>query len=574
MNKKILENKISELLGVSEDEKNLAFGIFKKKLSEFLKVGEAIKLSNIGVFQLKEKLDQSEENKFGGKNSRYTLVFSPVVDDPSSDSLFINLEIDQPINDETVFNENIFQLGIGKSLVTNIGHNIDEEQQGKSASEKIEDSVAAIIEESEKLKGYDLWEDYLERKETKNILDEQDDSDLTIDAIVNESDDEIDNIDLNVIDEESEFIPESEDDLLDEIMNESNLLNDDDLEKESDHLTRDDIQVPDLVEESTDEVAEDDLIEEVDEQEDNNKIINEFDSEINDEIVEKDFKDGSVIEQIDEQIEELEDGEKLSPENPIYGDSLDEINDEDVASSVEDVTEELEMESLQEPIEPEIIDEVIENKGEVVENENEELEEEEIVDENIKPIIEEQEPNKPRRKLLVFLLVLAFILIGAIGLYFMFFNNSGVITNETVNEPVIVEESIGELEIQPTQDDNSIIDTPNEVVNEIEEEAKTKTEQIAPISKENEDIAGNTNTDETEVSENIFFDGFVYNVQLSSWKQESIAEQEVNKLVKKGFPAYKLEVYIPKFKGTWYRVRIGPFQSLVEAQESKQKVNK
>lgn len=584
MNKKILENKISELLGVSENEKILAFGIFKKKLSEFLKVGEAIKISNIGVFQLKEKLDHSEDNKFGGKNSRYTLVFSPVVDDPSSDSLFINLEIDQPVNDESAFNENVFQLGIGKSLLTNLDDSTGEDLQAKSPSEKIEDSVASIIEESEKLVGYDLWEDYLERKETKNLLGDQDDSDLTIDAIVNESDDEIANIDLNTSEEDSEFIPTDEDDLLDEIMQESNLLNDDELEKKSDDINIDDIKIPDFDEESADENSEDEQIEEVDEKLDENKIINELESEIIDEIGDDDSKEGSVIEKIDEQIEELESGEKLSLENSIYGDSLDEIEEEEVVSSIEDVSDESSTELSLEDSGSQIIeeangDEVIGTEEEVIGNEEEdqELEEEKIAVEESERIIEAQEPNKPKRKLL-FLLIAAFILIGIISLYFIFFNKPGVVKNETAKEPALVEqtneESFEESEIQPTHDDNAIVDTPNEVVNDVVKEEKNKIEQALPISEENEKIAGNTNADETEVSENIFYDGFVYNVQVSSWKQESIAEQEVNKLVKRGFPAYKVEVYIAKFKGTWYRVRIGPFPSLVEAQESKQKVNK
>ena len=73
---------------------------------------------------------------------------------------------------------------------------------------------------------------------------------------------------------------------------------------------------------------------------------------------------------------------------------------------------------------------------------------------------------------------------------------------------------------------------------------------------------------------NIYFDGFVYNVQISSWKQEVIAQKEVNKLVKSGFPAYKIKVYIPKFDGYWHRVRIGPFTSLQESQQILKKVNK
>ncbi len=73
---------------------------------------------------------------------------------------------------------------------------------------------------------------------------------------------------------------------------------------------------------------------------------------------------------------------------------------------------------------------------------------------------------------------------------------------------------------------------------------------------------------ENEVAKNIYFDGFVYNVQISSWKQEKIAQNEVNKLVKSGYPAYKVKVYIPKFDGYWHRVRIGPFTSLTRSRRN------
>ena len=76
------------------------------------------------------------------------------------------------------------------------------------------------------------------------------------------------------------------------------------------------------------------------------------------------------------------------------------------------------------------------------------------------------------------------------------------------------------------------------------------------------------------IAENIYYDGFVYNLQVSSWKRRNVADREVDKLIKKGFPAYVIKVYIPKFQGNWHRVRIGPYTSVEEAKDVQSQLKK
>ena len=109
MNKEILENKIASLLSVSDEDKNLAFKIFKEKLSTNLQIGEAMRINDLGVFQLKEQLDHRSISKSSEKSKNLTIVFSPQSDDPPSNSLFLNLEIEKSKDDETEFNENANQ---------------------------------------------------------------------------------------------------------------------------------------------------------------------------------------------------------------------------------------------------------------------------------------------------------------------------------------------------------------------------------------------------------------------------------------------------------------------------------
>jgi len=65
----------------------------------------------------------------------------------------------------------------------------------------------------------------------------------------------------------------------------------------------------------------------------------------------------------------------------------------------------------------------------------------------------------------------------------------------------------------------------------------------------------------TLVRDNIYLEGSGYVVQLSSWKSESIADQEVARLQKKGIKAYKSSAVVLKKGGTWYRVKVGGFSS-------------
>ena len=77
-------------------------------------------------------------------------------------------------------------------------------------------------------------------------------------------------------------------------------------------------------------------------------------------------------------------------------------------------------------------------------------------------------------------------------------------------------------------------------------------------------------TIERNVGNMIFTDGNLYCYQVSSWRQRIKAEQEVNRLTALGANAFITEVTdIRGLRGTWYRVRIGYFNSLQEARNSK-----
>ena len=77
---------------------------------------------------------------------------------------------------------------------------------------------------------------------------------------------------------------------------------------------------------------------------------------------------------------------------------------------------------------------------------------------------------------------------------------------------------------------------------------------------------------ETNPKGTIFTDGSKYCFQVSSWRIKSRAENEVAMLKKKGYNAFITEAYIPSKGGTWYRVRIGFFNSVTEAESYKRQI--
>jgi cell division septation protein DedD len=92
-----------------------------------------------------------------------------------------------------------------------------------------------------------------------------------------------------------------------------------------------------------------------------------------------------------------------------------------------------------------------------------------------------------------------------------------------------------------------------------EKSAKKKVEEKPLVKKYNTE-------NERALKGLIYTDGSLFCFQVSSWKREKIAKQETQRLKKKGYAAFYVKAEIPG-RGTWYRVRVGYFNSLEEAQK-------
>lgn len=118
----------------------------------------------------------------------------------------------------------------------------------------------------------------------------------------------------------------------------------------------------------------------------------------------------------------------------------------------------------------------------------------------------------------------------------------------------------------------------SKIVGKVENQNLPKNEEILSQAQK-EELARKTQTaqinkpasGETRLTNMVFSDGKSYNFQISSWKNQTLAQTEVNRLRSLGFNAFLVEAYLPDKGGTWYRIRIGSFKSEQEALDFKKK---
>lgn len=71
---------------------------------------------------------------------------------------------------------------------------------------------------------------------------------------------------------------------------------------------------------------------------------------------------------------------------------------------------------------------------------------------------------------------------------------------------------------------------------------------------------------------NIWTDGNLFTIQVSSWRNKEKAENEVARLKSAGHDAYLMDIFISSKNQNWYRVRVGYFNSFDEAQKYENRI--
>jgi cell division protein FtsN len=106
---------------------------------------------------------------------------------------------------------------------------------------------------------------------------------------------------------------------------------------------------------------------------------------------------------------------------------------------------------------------------------------------------------------------------------------------------------------------------------ETPKEATAKKEQVKVTETKGETKAPPPKTAKVEETKKTPAPKDLYFVQVASFKEEATAEGLKGRLIKKGYAAQVVPVQIEKM-GLWYRVRLGGFATLQEAQAAQKRI--
>lgn len=301
MNLKELQKKISEVLGVSESEKELAYDVLISKIVEIVTEGLTLKIPRVGYFQLKRNKEREE----------YSLIFSAIHNDlhKKTDELYIVIDVTGMIKDSNSSEENVFSIGVAKPLIPlDKLSDTDSDTSYTILRKSIEERVAEILAESDQMPYYNMWDEYNNVIDKENITEIENsktkleeltaDIDFKEDLIAEDITHNLLNMDLNESDINPEVVPPepfpelsptellsdylSEDYLIDKNY-ENNKIDAHNHDEEPESFTETiDIQTNEKTPENDDEIVFEEFIESIDsieeepvEKENNIDIVNE-----------------------------------------------------------------------------------------------------------------------------------------------------------------------------------------------------------------------------------------------------------------------------------------------------------
>ena len=584
MNKEALKKKIAEILGVSESEKDLAFEMMLKKLSEILNYDEAINIPDIGLFSLKkEPLLREERSEKTGLSSKRNLIFLPDKRDTaeSSKSMYLSFNLDNTNQDYLEFDENVFSISVDKPVVSANG--IKSGNASNENSEKmlatLEEKVQKLVSNTEKIPDYDIWNEFASKesiteKEAEDQTDISQDEDLkklVSEKVGNEiikenkpEESEIESQNDNVVDETKDINSDVE--LENENIEETETEVDSESLKNAEETVEETVEVPlaETIEESNVEKAESDESDsaEDDKNRDDSEEINwDWGDELKEELeadvspnAEEDLATEKTEEDKSSELFDQVDNEKEEEENI----ETDAVKDESAESVPDDTAEDTENES---------------DATQTVMYTPEDFEAEEA-----KKVEKENGKKKFEISKTLWSLIGAFVLIGIVGIYFLFFTgdetpeaNKNVVPDTLIHKKLKPIENNIKLDNEGKAKESS---EENILQKETQNKSGVKKEKVTNVKPAADNQFGSlyrTFPDEKQIRNLIFYQNGNYSVQVSSRRNKIKAEQYVKKLRNVGYNAFIVKTYLSKLKSTWYRVRVGFFKSEKEAMDFRMK---
>jgi len=516
MNKESFKEIVLDILRSESDE---TFNLFIKKLSKHLSGNDTLKLDGIGHFQVKrEPLSRMERR--GVESEKEILIFLP--EGETSEDKILSFEVDDEANVTQNKNDSVFNIGINRPTVIYDNDEIEEDNDSKII-EFIE-----FIESGTVLENFDLLNNIsfssLNRNEIENV--EESTKDDNVDFGTSEI---FENQNLDSF-EDRNSITEAK-------INKDFLIDDEDLEFDNDDL--------DLNNEHFDG------LDNFDAKSFSTKTTLPDENSNNDDF-QTDSKIGTNIESDSNPFDELE--------NYINEESIDEaeelINETKVEEEERNTTTKVknfEAPTKEKDLNKRVSYSSLRNKSGGI-----------------------------MKKSILFVAI-AIVVIAVIIFFFLpktenTNDESGVTTELNSMDNT----NIGIIDSSQNADSNNVV---SEKESKVEQNTDKKLAEVKKIEESKITTSKEPKYQKTEIkptnnvglyreipndksiTDRIYFDGEKYTVQASSWKSTSIAEKEVNKLIKRGFDAFIVKVFIKSKGSTWNRVRIGYFNSQKEAEE-------
>ncbi len=565
MTKEELVTKLADVLDISESTKDFAFKIFTHQIVELLNETQAIIIPNLGAFQLrKEPLLREERFKIRSveKDTKEVLIYSPNTDytQIKSDSLFLILDLSENLENNLKFDENIFSLGVNQPTIPlSETHEIDNDED-KVLKKSITKKIAELLSNSEIRNDFDLWLEFTGLSRQQN--QEESIAENEIESGSKKAD-EIENL-MNT----EEFI---EEELSEEIGGN---------QKEEDLNTEAEKEIPKMYEVKKDVAKEESSSEteppetESSEPEPPETGLSEPEStehKTEEESTEWDWGDELKAEfkenQNEPEISNVEQtGSDEEQNNEIDFEEEEAEIDENIESGLssgdnqkdEDTDEKKDEETRQEPTSV--------HHTVLFSPENTNTQESMKNTPSLSSDRQKKKLNKYGKTFWIFFAT--FIIVAIIGIYFLFIPSKNtknlkstiIDTTHTKNSEVVA--TLKNPKLKTSEQKSS--------KNEIRKsKIKTGKKEIKSPKfnqrKYKGQIVYKKIQKETKVGNNIYFDGKEYMVQVSSWKNRKIAERQTKQLLKKGYNAFIVKVYLSLLGGKWYRVRVGGFKTKGEA---------
>ncbi|MBZ0178762.1 MAG: SPOR domain-containing protein [Melioribacteraceae bacterium] len=555
MTKEELKKRFCGILNISPSVGEKAFSEILKKISTKLDENNALEIDQLGIFVLREEPLTREERSRSKSDFSITkkmIYFLPKrkAEVEETESFYLTFDPLKSDKAGNSYSDEVFSLSINAPLIP-VNKTDDIQSTAFDETENLDNKIDSMINTSNIIQDFDFWSEvtaYAAESNGEPILEEEE-SELR--ELVSQSQPEV-----------------REEVIEDQVVDEASILGVEN--KEYENQTRDQEEIHDHPKADIPLFANDVIETEIVEDDISDETTSEITEDWNwgDEL-KKEFQDEEIIEntEINSLIEETTseaDEKKSEYEDPF----------EEVEKSINEIDEQTEL------------DESVRGTTLVEDSESEkENDEKTVVEKHLGRKIEDYEPDIENHSRLsfgpIFWIILSVIIfLGFFLIYFFYSEDENKKADEvqrySSTKPKM--ELGGEIAPRDTmmgaeyyQDGIDSLEQFGEIYIPQEQNGNTKVETKSTTQTTSGGLQlgelYRQIPNENQLSNLIFFDGSKYNVQVASHKSKDGAETVANKLRNLGYDSFIVETYLPALKGTWYRVRVGFFDSKEEAEK-------